>query len=888
MNLLFVVLIVTGVLVVRIMPVDVYPDVELDEATIDTFWPGASAEDVERLITDRIEAKLEDIRGVSRIISDSKSDVSLIRVKFHEDQSALELESAFRQMRAAVEQVSDLPPDAERPIVTKISVAEIFPLLWVVVRDEGGQLGEEAVHAAALRLKTVLRDLPGVAKVGDKVLRNREVHVLVDHDRLRQFDLTLMEVAAVLEQYNRDVPSGTLPHARGEFTVRAVGQVSAPEQLGVIAIRKDPRGGHVYLRDVATIREGFERRTHFARFNGQDCKGLSITKERDADGRRVADRVYACIEAFEATLPEGLAVDSCADSSQIIRSRMHILTTNLLTGIVLVFALLWFVMGVRNSLLAVIGIPFSFLCALMLVHWLGVSINAVSLFALVLCSGMIVDDAIVVLENIYRHIEMGKARSLTVGSRNGGDGGKDGLRAAIIDGTSEVMWPVIASSATTVAAFLPMLLMAGVTGKFFAIIPKTVLVVLLASLFECLLMLPVHYLTFGPRAKSRTLLSRLASRKSGGSASGAGVLGGMVGLYDRVLCGVLRHRYTAPLPLLGLGFLTWCAVPLLRVEMFPSDFQSCMVDIKAWDEASLEQTGAVTAPIEQLVLAQGPTLVKSVLSLYGVQITDDNTAVWRNNIAQLHVQLASTRQVAADPVEVANHLRIQIQRYVEAHPDCGVQSFKVWAPQDGPPIGKPVAIRIECPDFAEGKMLAERYKLRLADLRGVYGIVDNLDFGPRQINLRLKEELASVHGLSQPSLSSVLRTANDGAVVSTFKDTQSGENLDVRVMLAEPFRRTIRDLLETEVRCPGGYVLPLRSICDVEMSQGYAGIPHFDGKRVITVTAEVDTNQTTAQLVNEALKREFGDVEAVHPNVRVSYGGEYDETQASFNSLKQA
>jgi HAE1 family hydrophobic/amphiphilic exporter-1 len=878
MNLLFLVTIVAGVFVVSQMPVDVYPDVDLDEASIDTFWPGASAEDVERLITGRIEDAIADVRGVSRIRSDSKPDASLIRAKFHENLTSNQLDAAFRELRSAIDRVADLPVDAERPVVTRISLSEVFPLLWVIVEDRG-HLGEDAIHEAALALKPRLREIPGIAKIDDKLIRDREIHVRANHDRLAEYGLTLDRVAAILRQYNRDVPSGTLRHRDGELTIRAAGEVDTPEDLAKIAVRKDPSGAHVYLGDIASIERGFERKTFFARLNGNACKAISVAKSDDADSREVADRIAEAVSAFEQQLPAGIRVSTCLDSSQIIRSRMRILVSNLSTGVFLVFMTLWIVMGFRNSVLATIGIPFAFLCSFIFMNLLGVTISAVSLFALVLCSGMVVDDAIVVLENIYRHVAEGRRREQT-------EGAEFSLTASIINGTTEVMWPVISSSATTVLAFLPMLIMEGVTGKFFSIIPKTVAVVLLASLCECLLMIPVHYLAIGPWSETRSKWASFWSKEQKPRESKSS--GWMVRFYVAILDLTLRHRYLAPLPLIGLGFLAYAYWQQLPVELFPSDYQFVFVDLKAWDEASLDDTQELAAPIERIALSLGPDYVASVLASFGLVASDENAPMWRNNLAQLHVQLADTPQVRSDPDAVSRRLRSEIEAYLSNHPDSRLESFKIWARQDGPPVGKPVDIRIETDDFAEAKRLAAMYLASLSSIPGVFGIEDNLDFGPRQINLRLREDMASVHGLSEPHLWQALRTANDGAIVSSFKDTQSGEDLDVRIMLRESDRKTLDDLLRVEVQSPLGYTVKLDEICELDTTQGYASIPHVNGKRAIRVTAEIDPAINTSIAVNRALTERFEPFLGNRRGVRVSYGGEYKETARSFRSLEQA
>ena len=885
MNLLFVVLVVLGALVVSKMPVDVYPDVSLDEATVHTFWFGASAEDVERLVTDRIEEKILDIRGVDRIISDSKPDLSRIRIKFRESLSESEFDAALRQLRASVDQVTGLPPDAERPVITKISVAEVFYLLFVVIEDMDG-VGEHVLHDVAYQLKSMLRDVPGVGKVDDQFIRDREIHVLVNRDELRKYDRTVQDIAAVLQQYNRDLPSGNLTGPEGEMSVRAVGGVSDPDQLGSIVVFKNPRGGHVYLRDVAKIQAGFERKTLFPRYNLHDCLALGIAKVDEADSRTVVSDVKLAMAAFQRHLPLGVALRVADDSSEIIASRLRVLGSNLGWGIGLVFLVLLAAIGLRNAVLAIIGIPFSFFCALVFMNLIGVTINAVSLIGLVLCTGMIVDDAIVVLENIYRHVER---RTGTTGATLS----SAEFRTAIVEGTAEVMWPVVSSSATTVAAFLPLLIMTGVTGAFFSIIPKTVAIALAASLFECLFILPVHYLDWGARRRRRHRQTESGRADEGASETicaeeelrGRGTLARG---YDAVLRTILRHRYVSVFPLLALALLAVSALPFIDIELFPSDLPHCLVDVRTVDEASVDQTAEAIEPIERVALSMGSERVSAVLTWIGMVITEENDVTLRQNVGQLHVQLVTTGKAGADSNAIIADLRARIQAYLDDHPELPIESFRVWAPRSGPPIGKPITIRIECANFATAMILAEQYKTFLTSTDGVHGIGTNLDFGQRQISLTTNENRASVHGLTFLDLAAALRTANDGQIVSSFKDRRTGQDLNVRLLLDEAYRRNMDDLLDVDIRTKAGYITQLRNLAELDVTQGYAGIPHFNGRRVVTVTAQVDTNVTTSAEVNNALMSSFASQLEGMPEVRVFYGGEFAETAAAFASLKDA
>ena len=449
------------------------------------------------------------------------------------------------------------------------------------------------------------------------------------------------------------------------------------------------------MRDVATIESAFARKTFFARCDQDECLPLGVVKTQDADSRLVAQRIRDAVPAFEASLPEGVRLTVYNDSSDIISQRIGVLTTNLAGGVVLVFIVLLLSVGFRNSMLAVVGIPFSFAGALLFMRALGVTINAISLVGLVLCAGMIVDDAIVVLENIYRHVQ---ERKLVRGDRRG-------LHRAIIDGTSEVLWPVVSSSATTIAAFLPLLLMVGMVGQFFAIIPKTVTVVLAASLFECLLILPVHYLDFGFKGTDgKTGTTREAHRKDGR------FLEISKSAYDRCLTAVIRNRYFLPIPLLALAFLAYAASPLIDVQLFPSDLKVCFLDLTVADEASIDQTGEAVRGLEHAVLGLDEH-VSGVLTSYGLAVTSDNEPRLRNNLAQMHIQLAPNRK--SDPAEVLEAVRARVAKYQLAHPESGIREFRVWAPQAGPPIGKTRLCSNRMSGFQDLEVLGPALSIRI-------------------------------------------------------------------------------------------------------------------------------------------------------------------------------
>ncbi|MFQ5845743.1 MAG: efflux RND transporter permease subunit, partial [Planctomycetota bacterium] len=407
-NLLFVVFLLAGGLVARRIPVDAYPDVELDAATIMTVWLGASPEEVDTLVTSKIEDELEGIRGIDRIVSDSRPNRSNVLIKFEETLSDAELDRAFQDIRAALERVEGLPADAEEPVLRRQTVFEIFPLATVAVSYRPAER-EPVARAVARQLREELLALNGVAKVGDRGIRDPEYAVLVDREKAERYDLTLLEIAALLEATNRDVPAGEIElSGGGEIALKAAGNYRTRADVERTVIRQDPDGSHVRVGDVARVTAGFEERDVVNRYKGRDAITLPVSKEHDENSLALVDDVRRLLDDFRARgLPEGVGVGVAIDSSQIIRDRLRILTTNLGWGVLLIFLVLWTGIGVRNAVLAVVGIPFCFLTGLMFMDAVGVSVNAISLFAMVLVSGVIVDDALIVLENIYRRLEEG-------------------------------------------------------------------------------------------------------------------------------------------------------------------------------------------------------------------------------------------------------------------------------------------------------------------------------------------------------------------------------------------------------------------------------------------------------------------------------------------------
>jgi HAE1 family hydrophobic/amphiphilic exporter-1 len=875
-NLLFLVLMAMGIRVLVTIPVDVFPDISFNRAILTTVWPGASPSEVERLVTTKIEEEVRDVVGIKEWASFSSQSVSSIDIEWDETLSEVEQQAALNDLRASVDRVDDLPEDAEQTILKELSVSEVFDICMVTVSDLGG-VGEFALREVARDIERKVERLPGVRKARLMADRDRELRVYIDKDRALQYDLTLAEIAGVIQRNNQNVAGGTFSDAaQEEITVRGLGNFVSPEELAATVVKKSPSGNHITLGEVAEVVSGFERRARYGYFNGAPTITVGISKTSGSDVGEVVGHVRRLVEAEQPLMPPGLALALVRDSSEYVGNRIRILRDNLLLGIAFVILILWLTVGFRNAMLAIVGIPFSFLAAMILFPALDITINVLSLVGFVMVSGMLVDGAIIVLENIYRHIESGRP-----------------LGEAIVVGTEEVMWPVISAICTTTAAFIPMLLITGTTGEFMSILPKTVIACLIASLVECLLMLPVHYLDWGSRttaAESLAVRGEAMGLVAGLSYRARDQVDGLIRafrqLYRRGLDRVLAHRGAFLCMCVAAVFFSWGLAQHIRENLFPSDFNNFFVTVKTPTDYALEQTNRVVLDVQE-ALAPIQHEFDEVFTFVGQGMTADDMPIFGTNYGVLYVSFPNTRENVANPTRVLNLVREILGEYQESSPP-GLEDLIIAPPRNGPPIGKPVAVRVQSDDYDLAKRIAGTIKLELASMPGVYNIEDNVPEGRRELRVRLDEHRASIHGLTFQEVGMALLAANEGLVPSTFKDPLSDEDVDIRVLPLASQRDSAADLLDVEVRTPSHYLVKLRDVATVSLERGYQRLYHYGARRAVVVYADVDNQHATSVSVNEALKARFADITERYPGVDLVFGGEFEARNEAFSEMFRA
>jgi HAE1 family hydrophobic/amphiphilic exporter-1 len=877
-NVLFVVCMVGGWNALQLTEVEYFHDVTLNEAVITTVWAGASADEVERLITAKIEEELRSVSNIDEIRSASQSNTSMISIDFDEKLDRVEYEAAVNDVRGALDQVQDLPIDADEPVLREIITAEVRPVIFVALTDVGG-VGPLAIRDVAREAESRLRELPGVSRSEVRGLEDREVRVLVDRARAALYGLTVDDVAERVRRQNQNLPAGTFQDDSGEATLRAIGDYTSIEQILGTIVREDGSGTRVRVRDVARVERGLEKSVFITRYDSMPAAIVSVAKKDKVDVRDLTARVDAFVEEFRPLLPDGISITTTLDSTDFVTPRINVLLDNIATGMVLVMALLWFTIGFRNALLTIVAIPFSFLTAILFFPMLDISINSNTLIGMLLVSGMLVDDAIIVLENIYRKIEEGLE-----------------LRPAIIEGANEVLWPVTAAVLTTVAAFVPLILVSGVAGKFVSVLPKCVVVCLIASLFECLVILPAHYLDFGSRRGTKDI-----ERTPGGAQRSkwrrivdffsrlrhAMDLGfdRLRGVYANSLRPVITHRVAFGALVAAFLLAAAAAGTRLPFELFPGEYISFNVSLETETDFSLDQTSAVAKKIERRLASAHAADVEDFNSIIGMSVDLNYDRILAPNLALITVAIRQTEENRLRPEATLQRIKADIERFAEEEQD-GIVALRIEPAPYGPPVGRPVEVRIQSEDFSINKTIADELKVYLATIPGVSAIDDNLKEGPREIRLRIDEERAGKYGLTFEDLARALRGANDGVIASSFRSPSAVEDDDIRVLLEPGQRNRILDLLEVGVRVRNGTLVRLADVANLEITRGYLAYRRIDGKRAVTVFADVDDDLATSISVNRDLEARFADIRQRFPQVDIIYGGEYQEgNEAMANTL---
>jgi multidrug efflux pump subunit AcrB len=564
--LLFV-LVIGGVVSYVGLPLESAPEIDIPVVLVTTPYVGVSPEDIESLVTRPLEKEIGEIKEIKDLRSTSAEGASIITVEFDVD---INLDEALQEIREKVDLgKAKLPKDAEEPIIQEISTSD-FPMMIVNVTADYDLV---KLRRVAEDLQDEIENVRGILEVRLNGGLEREIQVRVDPARLNHYQLSLQHVVDAVKNENLNVPGGDVKLGDASYLVRVPGEFTRVSEIADVIVKL--RGDNpVYVRDVAAVVDSFKERSSASRLDGRENISLAITKRPGENIVRIADDIKAVIAAEQTSMPPGTEIVILSDQSEDIRSMVHELENTMLSGMILVIAVIMLAMGLRNSILVGLAVPMSMLISFVALSLLGITLNMVVLFALILALGMLVDNAIVIVENIYRHALQGMPP----------------VEAALA-GTREVAWAVTTSTLTTVAGFFPVVFWPGVMGEIMAYLPKTVIITLLASLFVALIITPVLCAAF-----------LRAGATEGGAGTLSAVAGAFVARYEALLDWALRRRWTVA----GIGALVFIATlgvfgaAGLGVELFPNVTpRKMVVTVDAGDGTRFEMSDRIVRRIER-------------------------------------------------------------------------------------------------------------------------------------------------------------------------------------------------------------------------------------------------------------------------------------------------
>jgi CzcA family heavy metal efflux pump len=840
---------VLGISAYVTLPRESNPDISIPIILVNTLYPGASPEDVEQQVTRILERELKGVDNLKELRSTSMESYSIVEVEFV---SGVDLDVARQKVRDKVDLAkADFSSEVEEPLISEINFSDM-PILQVHL---SGAVGAVKLKEIAEDLEDFIEGVPGVLRATIIGGLEREVQVNLNPDRLRQYGVSVDDVILAIQKEHISIPGGDLKLGDSTYAVRLPGEVKDPRAIADFVVKAED-SKPIFIRDLGTVRYGFKERESYARIDRVESVALSIQKRTGANIIEVADAVKAIVDREKTQWPLGVEATMMADQSKDIRTMVKDLENNILSGVVLVVLVLMFALGFRQAVFVGAAIPFSMLLTFIAVQALGMTLNMIVLFSLVLALGMLVDNAIVVVENIYRHMEEGASRM-----------------DAAISATEEVGGAILVSTLTTLAAFFPLMFWPGIVGDFMSFLPKTVSIALAASLLVAF--------TFNPVLCSRFLSPEV---KTGRFQSWLGKGGQFIErLYDQNLKWALNHRWTV----LFLTLVAFVVVFFLfgrfnaGVEFFPqTEPRQIFVDLEMPPGTRVEKTNAVIHELEAKLENFTDLKVMSASAGTGSQTDFGGGGGGGASEGRIILDLYDREERK----ENSFHLMDQVRAITQIIPGA---IFEVDRPEEGPPVGAPLTLEIRGEDFETLGKIASRVRETIRDIPNLVSLDDDFDKARPELTIHLDRTEAARLGLSTQQIASTVRTAVNGTEAAIFRKGE--DEADITVRFSQDHRSDLSDLTSIFVfNNDTNEAIPISSFARFEKTASLTSIKHKDQKRVVTVTGDV-TEPGFAQPVREEVAKRLAELtDLLPPGYTYSFAGQETEEKEAQAFLTKA
>ena len=881
-NLIMVFVIAAGLFTVLHMKREMFPQFSLDMIQIDVSYPGASPEEVEEGICIKIEEQLKSLEDIKAMYATALEGHGSVTIELS---AGTDIIDKHNEIKTQIDLIDSFPVDAEDPVITEMKNNE--PAIYVAVY---GDVSEQVLRDTAEKIRDDLVDTEPISLASLIGAREFEISIEVSETDLRRYSLSFDQVAGAVKTGSVESPGGLIKTPGGEFLVRARGKRYTGEDFAQIPLKAQADGTVLQVGDVAEVVDGFEDRDLYARFNGKPAVMVAVNRTDDQDTIAISETVISYIRENQSRMPQGITLGYWFDMADMVQERIDLLLKNGWQGIVLVFIVLALFLDLGLAFWVSAGIPISFMGTFLLLDYIGASINMLTLFAFIMTLGILVDDAIIVGENIYTHFRMGKSP-----------------KQAVLDSMDQIGGPVVMAVTTTIVAFLPLMFISGIMGKFISVMPQAVICILAISLVEAFVILPAHLVhALEPARSGKPLVYRmfffwfewikkeiLALHSQARQWVETAQDKVIQRLYTPLLSYCVKNRYFtlalgAGCMIVSIGVIAGGHVPFVFFPKTDSNWIICEViyplgtpfDVT---EATIKQVENGAFALNEAFQDQvaGPRdLVKNAFSLVGVIPRRDwKPGVYGGHCGQVWIEIqpagfradTSASRVTARWRELTGDI-------------LGVEQI-TYSIVSGGPGGNPIEIQLAGSDLDRLQAAADALKTEIASYPGTFDVTDNFRPGKMEKQVHIRQGAASL-GVTMADIATQLRQAYYGD--EAVKVQRGRHDIKVMVRYALKERETEASIDDLRIRTPDGRQIPLRQVARLETRQGYSAIQRVDRQRVITVLSDIDEEAANAQKIVEDLKTGFlPDLVTRFPGVTYDLEGQARRTEESMNSLSR-
>ncbi|MAO38729.1 MAG: hypothetical protein CMQ37_08940 [Gammaproteobacteria bacterium] len=838
-NLLMLFILCAGVASVFFIKIQVFPEFETRTINASMAYPGAAPEEVELAIVIPIEEAIQDLSGVNRLRSTAREGSGNVSIEVASGYDVTEL---LNEVKSRIDRISTFPNGVERPFVREIEMVQ--PVLQISV---SGDLGDRALKTLTQSIRDDVLLLPEVSQAQIQGDRDYEIAIEVSEHTLREYGLTLAQVASAVRAGSIDVPGGAIRTENGRIQLRTQQQAYTGREFGEIVLRTNPDGSRLLVRDIATVTDGFVETENFSRFDGERALNIQVMVTPEQSVLEVERAVMEYIERNEGTFPPGVNIDTWGSNAFYLKGQLNMMLGNLVMGAVLVFLVLTTFLRLNIALWVMVGIPVAFFGAIWLMP-LGpfpVDINMISLFGLILVLGIVVDDAIITAESVHSEV-----------SENGHS------LDNVVAGVKRVAVPATFGVLTTIAAFAPMLLVGGQVAPFFEAIGMVVILCLLFSLIESKLILPAHlaHSKIGRKPKSkRSWLERYQEWVA------AGLSRFISNVYRPALEKVLAARYVAVAGFLGLLIISggMIAGGVVRFEFFPnipSDF--IQAELTMNEGASFQARNDALTRMESGILGLNDE--------FDGERPVDHVAVFTSGDlgGSLLVELTKAEERSVSPMEIEQRWRERVGEIP------GAQEIRFFSSTSAGG-GTPINLRLTGTDYEQLELAANALQQKLSEYAGVFDVNNSYSRGGNEIKLQIKPGAEQL-GLTANTMGTQVRQAFYGEEAQRL--LRGRDELKVMVRYPEAERTSIANLENMRIRTQDGTEVPFSEVAEVDVGQGFATITRIDRERTVTVTADVDPEVAqSGTIIRDVMSNYIPELLRTYPQVNFGLGGASEE-----------